>query len=142
MKRRITLIFLMIFVLMFIGCAKKTAGEIIQPEDEMVIIEEEVTEELEIIEETIEESELIIEEPIEMFSTGEYKVQLFATYDEMKANKVANDLKSNFSEEVYVEYIAPYYKVRVGHFATKEQAEGVRNSAREKGYADAFIVLP
>lgn len=142
MKRKFTLIFLMIFVLIFIGCAKKTTEEVIYPEEEMVVIEEEVTEELEIIEEPIEESELIIEEPIEMLSKGEYKVQLFATYDEMKANKVANDLRPNFSEEVYVEYIAPYYKVRVGHFETKSQAENVRNLAREKGYADAFIVLP
>ncbi len=143
MKKSIIVILMLVLVLALVGCTKKKAEEVIKPENEMMIIEEEPDNELEIIEEPIIEDEIIMEEePVINMSEAEYKVQLFATYDEMKANKVADELKPKFTDEVYVEYIAPYYKVRVGHFATKEQAEMARNIAREKGYADAFIVLP
>lgn len=137
MKRNLIIILVIILAIAITGCTKKKAEEVIKPEEEMMIIEEEPTEELEIIEETVIEEEPVIEEPV-----LEYKVQLFATYDEMKANKVVSDLAPKFSDEVYVEYIAPYYKVRMGRYATKEEAEMARNMAREKGYADAFIVLP
>lgn len=143
MKRNLIIILVIILAIAITGCTKKKTEEVVKPEEEMMIIEEEPTEELEIVEETIIDDELIMEEePIIEQPAMEYKVQLFATYDEMKANKVVSDLAPKFSDEIYVEYIAPYYKVRMGRYATKEEAEMARNMAREKGYADAFIVLP
>lgn len=148
MLKKITVIML-IAVIFLAGCAKKEAEESVKPDESITMVEEEEekTEELEIIDEGLmmEEEELLVEEDTELMEEVEkdiYKVQLFATYDEMKANKVKNDLQGKFSETVYVEYIAPYYKVRVGEFTTKAQAENLRDEARSKGYSDAFIVLP
>lgn len=148
MLKKITVIMLIAAVFL-VGCAKKEAEESVKPDESITMVEEEeeTTEELEIIDEefAMEEEELLIEEDTEMMEDEEedvFKVQLFATYDEMKANKVKNDLQGKFSETVYVEYIAPYYKVRVGEFSTKAQAENLRDEARSKGYSDAFIVLP
>ncbi len=134
---------LIILSLVLVGCAKKEVAttEVVKPEESIVVVEEQPATELEVVEEApvLEEEPIIEETPV---VKEEYKVQLFATYDETKANNVANELKSKFSDEVYVEYIAPYYKVRIGHYATKAEAEKVRDMAREMGYADAFIVLP
>ena len=133
---------IIILSLIVVGCAKKKAEEVVKPEESTVITEEQPTESLEIV----TEEPVISEEPILEDTTtsvqGEYKVQVFATYDEGKANKVADDLKTKINEEIYVEYIAPYYKVRIGHYATKADAEKVRDSIRDLGFSDAFIVLP
>jgi len=132
---------IIILSLIIVGCAKKKTEEIVKPEESVVITEEQPTDSLEII----TEEPVITEEPIlEDTNTvqEEYKVQVFATYDEGKANKVADNLKTKINEEIYVEYIAPYYKVRIGHYTTKADAEKVRDSIREIGFSDAFIVLP
>jgi hypothetical protein len=41
---------------------------------------------------------------------------------------------------VYVEFIDPYYKVRVGDFAGQEAAQPALAEVRGLGYADAWAV--
>ncbi|HAF08420.1 MAG: SPOR domain-containing protein [bacterium] len=138
------LILVLFFSLVFAGCTKKakTTEPVQQP---TVIIEEEPKVEevqveqpkLEVIEETPSQDTTLTQNVV-----VEYKVQIFATYDETKANKVRDEAKGKFTEEVYVEYIPPYYKVRIGHFKTKEEADSYRDLVKEKGYSDAFTVVP
>jgi len=132
------LILVLFFSIVFAGCTKKakTTEPVQQP---TVVIEEEPKVEqpkLEVIEET----------PSQNTTTqnvvSEYKVQIFATYDEAKAYKVRDEAKAKFTEDVYVEYIPPYYKVRIGHFKLKEEADRFRDIVKEKGYSDAFTVVP
>ncbi len=141
---RKSIIIFSFFILIFAACTKKskTAEPVTQPQ--VVTIEEEpqVKEEqpkLEVIEEQPTETNV---QKTTTDTLVEYKVQIFATYDETKAYKVRDEAKPKFTEDVYVEYIPPYYKVRIGHFKTKEESDNFRNLVRDKGYSDAFTVVP
>jgi len=68
-----------------------------------------------------------------------FRVQIFASSTENNADRVAADARSAFNR-VYVDYIAPYYKVRVGDCMTREEAEVMKNKARTRGYRGAFII--
>lgn len=69
-----------------------------------------------------------------------FRVQIFASSTEENASRVAMDARDIFTERVYVEYIAPYYKVRVGDYLTREEVEPLKNRALSAGYRGAFIV--
>lgn len=133
MKR--TLILGLMFVVILAGCTKKSnVQEVTKPEDSVVIVEEQPEEQLQVV-----EQQEVVEE---VAPKAEYKVQIFATYNEDKANKLATELRGKFTEQVYIEFIAPYYKVRIGKYESKADAESLRDRAREMGYSDAFVVVP
>ena len=69
-----------------------------------------------------------------------FRVQIFASSTEENASRVAADAREVFGERVYVEYVAPYYKVRVGDYLTSEEVEPLKNKALSLGYRGAFIV--
>jgi len=69
-----------------------------------------------------------------------YRVQLFASNTNDGANQVASEARFKFTDQVYVEYDAPYYKVRVGDFINRSDAEILREKAKNSGYPDAWIV--
>ncbi len=69
-----------------------------------------------------------------------FRVQIFASSTQNNADRVAADARSGFGGRVYVDYIAPYYKVRVGDCLTREDAEIMKNKARTLGYRGAFII--
>ena len=69
-----------------------------------------------------------------------FRVQIFASSTQNNADRVAADARSGFDGRVYVDYIAPYYKVRVGDCLTREDAEIMKNKARTLGYRGAFII--
>jgi hypothetical protein len=69
-----------------------------------------------------------------------FRIQIFASSTGDNANRVASDARSVLTEPVYVDYIAPYYKVRVGDCLTYEDAEVLKNRVLRQGYHGAFIV--
>ena len=69
-----------------------------------------------------------------------FRVQIFASSTEENATRVASDAREVFTDRVYVEYVAPYYKVRVGDYLTHEEVEPLKNKALSLGYRGAFIV--
>ena len=69
-----------------------------------------------------------------------FRVQIFASNTEGNASRVAEDARGAFNEQVYIEYVAPYYKVRVGDYLTREEIEPLKNKALSLGYRGAFIV--
>lgn len=69
-----------------------------------------------------------------------FRVQIFASNTEDNASRVAEDARGVFNEQVYIEYVAPYYKVRVGDYLTREEIEPLKNKALSLGYRGAFIV--
>ena len=69
-----------------------------------------------------------------------FRVQIFASMTEENASRVATDAREVLNDRVYVEYVAPYYKVRVGDYLTREEVEPLKNKALELGYRGAFIV--
>ncbi|MGE3062560.1 MAG: SPOR domain-containing protein [bacterium] len=132
------LVISLILLVAFAGCTKKAkTSEPVKQEQVVVVEEQPDTQQLEVIEEPIKTETTTV-----MTNQNEYKVQLFATYDEAKATKVQQEAAPKFTSEVYVDYVAPYYKVRIGHFTDKAAADKVRDEAKEKGYNDAFTVVP
>lgn len=69
-----------------------------------------------------------------------FRVQIFASSTEENASRIASDAREMFTDRVYVEYVSPYYKVRVGDYLTREEVEPLKNKALSLGYRGAFVV--
>jgi len=69
-----------------------------------------------------------------------WRVQLNAFPAMASAEAAAAKARQHFTESVYVEYQAPYYKVRLGDFLTKEDARHMVNRAKAENYAQAWVV--
>jgi hypothetical protein len=69
-----------------------------------------------------------------------YRIQLFTTKELAKATAVRDEAVVDFGEEVRVDFETPYYKVRVGAYATAREAEPLLNEARRLGYRGAWAV--
>ena len=80
------------------------------------------------------------EEPLPEETDG-FRVQICAVVDEIKAKQVQHDAIMQFiNEEVYLDYHAPYYKVRIGNCLTRYEAEQLQQIVIKKGFADAWVV--
>jgi hypothetical protein len=69
-----------------------------------------------------------------------YRIQLFTSKNMAEATAVRDEAAGEFEAEVRVDYETPYYKVRVGRFATAEDAEPTLKRARQLGYRGAWAV--
>jgi cell division septation protein DedD len=69
-----------------------------------------------------------------------FRVQVLASTSEKNAEGFAGEIRSKVDDPVYVEYIPPYHKVRVGDFTARADAEACRDRLRRTGYSDAFVV--
>jgi len=71
---------------------------------------------------------------------AKFLVQVFASRSKERANIIAEDLRQVQDYPVYVVFEDNLYKVRIGDFETRQQAEGFRDYIRGRGYPDAFVV--
>ena len=72
---------------------------------------------------------------------GGYRVQLATSATREAALGAAERARTRFpSDLVYVIFQAPYHKVRVGDFRTRQEAKAKEIEARNKGYRQAFWV--
>jgi hypothetical protein len=69
-----------------------------------------------------------------------WRVQIFASTVMTTSEAAAEKARHQFTESVYVEYQAPFYKVRVGDFLTKEDARHMMNRAKSENYGTAWVV--
>lgn len=80
-----------------------------------------------------------------MTSDGKYKgfrVQVISTRDRAKALNTKAELLTRFPDEkAYTIYQSPYFKVRIGNFITKEDAETFRKSLTRL-YPQGVFVVP
>ena len=147
--------YLIVLTVIFLlaGCAKKQA--VIEEEvfSGATIFEEIESDEIDtssiFFEETgTDESSASLFEDLEeettpvVSSTGQgYRVQIGAYQSEMQANSMADRARGSLGRSVYVQYVAPYYKVRVGNFIDKYSATQYKNQLRStSSYRDAFVV--
>jgi hypothetical protein len=170
MKFKIVMGILFLFVLHCAPAAvQKPAEEPVEEEGVVIIGEEEVEEEAPVVgEEEPAEEVPIVEEVDPEVEEGEvaavpapeeevpappagkvfgYRVQILALDaskpgSKEKAEKYAKQAENALRGEykVYVEYIPPYYKVRVGDFLSRAEAEKMKMKLRAIGYFDAWIV--
>ncbi|MBN2426318.1 MAG: SPOR domain-containing protein [Calditrichaceae bacterium] len=72
-----------------------------------------------------------------------YRVQILATKDIESATMVQQTAASQFKtmdHKVYIVFESPQYKVRIGDVVTRNEAEDIRDLAKDYGYKGAFIV--
>jgi len=70
-----------------------------------------------------------------------YRVQIFTTkvYGEARyALKIAEEI---FDRLVTIDYEVPYFKVRVGRFSNREEAEEYSMKVKAAGYTNAWVVM-
>lgn len=69
-----------------------------------------------------------------------FKIQVMATSDELKAQQMELELEDQFSQDAFYEKTGDIYKVFIGKFKTRTDAEILLNKVRENGYPDAWLV--
>lgn len=72
-----------------------------------------------------------------------FRIQLFASKDIERVTIERKEAEFVFLEDdvvVYIEFDSPMYKLRIGDCQTREEADQLRQLAKQKGYAAAWIV--
>ncbi len=72
--------------------------------------------------------------------TEGYRVQVLATRTMEKAEELKIQLSDNWRKEIYITFEAPNYKVRIGNFSNRGEAENFRQELVKKGYPSAWII--
>ncbi len=79
-----------------------------------------------------------------MTSSGLYKgyrIQLLSTTNRDEANKIKGDVLTKFTDQkAYLTYHSPYFKVRVGNFIKKEDAEKFRQQLNKYYPQGVYVV--
>ncbi len=143
---------LSIILLLPFGCAKRQ-GVSQEPAWEDEILFEEITEDTTEISDIIFTEEQEPEEDISVFEEEQveaittepttrlgFRIQIGAYRNKALAQKEAEKARMLLNKKVYVDYIIPYNKLRVGNFLTRSDAVSYRVQVLNKGYKGAFIV--
>ncbi|NQV36569.1 MAG: SPOR domain-containing protein [Candidatus Marinimicrobia bacterium] len=69
-----------------------------------------------------------------------YRVQVMATRYYEKADSLRSALTTQYGSEVYIDFEAPNYKVRVGNCIVRKQAEELQDALKSRGYDSAWII--
>lgn len=70
-----------------------------------------------------------------------FRVQLFTSKYYFEARKALAVAEEIFDQPVYLDYEVPYFKIRVGNFGNREEAEMYQQKTREAGYGSAWVVV-
>ena len=70
-----------------------------------------------------------------------YRVQVVASTLREEAEGVVEMMKGLVRDSVYIDYVDPFYKVRVGDFTTRREAEEMQERVAGLGFTDAWIVV-
>ncbi len=71
----------------------------------------------------------------------EYRVQIGIFEDRRSADKCREEALSKVNMNVYIEFEAPFYRVRVGDFKTRKEAENNVKVMQDYGFKGAFWVI-
>ena len=69
-----------------------------------------------------------------------FRVQVFATQDRKKAEGIKEELSFKFDESIYIIFEAPNYKVRIGNFLDRDDAEKLRMELVRESSSSSWIV--
>lgn len=77
---------------------------------------------------------------IDTMNSQAFRVQLYTTKQYGDARHHVRVAEEIFDRPVYLEYEVPYFKVRVGSFASREDADNYLMAAKAAGFTDAWVV--
>jgi len=80
------------------------------------------------------DSSSFVQTPIDV-----YRIQVFTSRLYVEANQERLLAEEIFSLPVYLDFEVPYYKVRVGDFATREEAEKILPEMTRIGYSETWV---
>ena len=69
-----------------------------------------------------------------------FRVQIFATQDRNKADQLQEELALKFDEKIYIIFEAPNYKLRIGDFLDRDDAEILRMRLVSSDFPSSWIV--
>lgn len=74
-------------------------------------------------------------------TTDGYRVQVLSTDDIDEANNIRAEVyEKTTGKEVYVIFDPPFYKVKVGDFTSKSEADNLRFKLNQLGYTESKVV--
>ena len=69
-----------------------------------------------------------------------YRLQIFESSSVEEANRTLRKFERSLKDSVYMVFEAPFYKLRLGNFVTKKEAEKQKANLNKKGYKNIWIV--
>jgi len=69
-----------------------------------------------------------------------YRLQIFESSSVEDANRTLRKFERSLKDSVYMVFEAPLYKLRLGNFVTKKEAEKQKENLNKKGYKNIWIV--
>lgn len=76
----------------------------------------------------------------EYIESNGYRIQLISTQDRNEAIKIKEEAAERYNLPVYIDFEPPNYKVRIGNYASNEEAQRVQESMRRHGFKFAWVV--
>lgn len=72
--------------------------------------------------------------------TDGFRVQVLASNSMTKADSLSIILNSTLEDSVYVMYETPNYKVRIGDYVVREDADKMLKNLHKMGYRSAWVI--
>jgi len=69
-----------------------------------------------------------------------YRLQIFESSSVEETNRTLRKFERSLKDSVYMVFEAPLYKLRLGNFVTKKEAEKQKTNLNKKGYKNIWIV--
>jgi hypothetical protein len=69
-----------------------------------------------------------------------YRVQVMISQDENELIKLKNTLLQSLNEDIYIIFELPNYKLRIGDFISRKEAENFQEKIVKLGYRTAWVV--
>jgi hypothetical protein len=82
----------------------------------------------------------IVTPQMDTLASQALRIQIYATELFAEAKRELRIAEEVFDQPVFLDYEVPYYKVRVGGFANRKEAETYLLKAKSAGYSNAWVV--
>ena len=69
-----------------------------------------------------------------------YRLQIFESSSVEETNRTLRKFERSLKDSIYMVFEAPLYKLRLGNFVTKKEAEKQKTNLNKKGYKNIWIV--
>ena len=69
-----------------------------------------------------------------------YRVQIVISQNEEELKNLQNEIEKSIDEKIYIIFELPNYKLRVGNFLNRKEAENFQNTIVQLGYRTAWVV--
>ena len=69
-----------------------------------------------------------------------YRLQIFESSSVEETNRTLQKFERSLKDSIYMVFEAPLYKLRLGNFVTKKEAEKQKENLNKKGYKNIWIV--